>query len=102
VWSAPNHKAFLGICVKFVDPDAKEALQALLALSELPGLDGPGSHGGAEQWKLLQHVCMKSWIKSGIRQGYPVVLLEAEGIKDNNIEGLDDSADWQSSNPDSV
>ncbi|OBS16016.1 hypothetical protein FPOA_27828 [Fusarium poae] len=56
VWSAPNHKAFLGICVKFVDPDAKEALQALLALSELPGLDGPGSHGGAEQWKLLQHI----------------------------------------------
>ncbi|KAG8665116.1 uncharacterized protein FPOAC1_013094 [Fusarium poae] len=102
VWSAPNHKAFLGICVKFVDPDAKEALQALLALSELPGLDGPGSHGGAEQWKLLQHVCMKSWIKSGITQGYPVDLLEAEGIEDNNVEGLDDSAGWQSSNPDSV
>jgi hypothetical protein len=53
VWSAPNHKAFLGICVKFVDPDAKGLLQALLALSELPGLDGPGSHGGVEQWKLL-------------------------------------------------
>ncbi|OBS14960.1 hypothetical protein FPOA_28785 [Fusarium poae] len=102
VWSAPNHKAFLGICVKFVDPDAKEALQALLALSELPGLDGPGSHGGAEQWKLLQHVCMKSWIKSGITQGYPVDLLEAESIEDNNVEGLDDSAGWQSSNPDSV
>ncbi|KEY72650.1 hypothetical protein S7711_09763 [Stachybotrys chartarum IBT 7711] len=35
VWSAPNHKAFLGICVKFVDTDARETLQALLALSEL-------------------------------------------------------------------
>ncbi|EKG09477.1 transposase-like protein, partial [Macrophomina phaseolina MS6] len=56
VWSAPNHKAFLGTCVKFVDLDSKETLQALLALSELPGLDGPGSHGGAEQWKLLHHV----------------------------------------------
>ncbi|KAF4310451.1 ribonuclease H-like protein [Botryosphaeria dothidea] len=56
VWSAPNHKAFLGTCVKFVDPDSKETLQALLALSELPGLDGPGSHGRAEQWKLLHHV----------------------------------------------
>ena len=30
VWSAPNHKAFLGTCVKFVDPDRKETLQALL------------------------------------------------------------------------
>jgi hypothetical protein len=29
-------------------------------------------------------------------------LLKAEGIMDNNVEGLDDSADWQSSNPDSV
>ncbi|KAF6528364.1 hypothetical protein HZS61_008666 [Fusarium oxysporum f. sp. conglutinans] len=46
--------------------------------------------------------CMKSWIKSGITQGYPVDLLEAEGIEDNNVEGLDDSAGWQSSNPDSV
>ncbi|KAG7001073.1 hypothetical protein FOFC_02927 [Fusarium oxysporum] len=45
--------------------------------------------------------CMKSWIKSGITQGYPVDLLEAEGIQDN-VEGLDDSAGWQSSNPDSV
>jgi hypothetical protein len=44
---------------------------------------------------------MKSWIKSGITQGYPVDLLEAEGIEDN-VEGLDDSAGWQSSNPDSV
>lgn len=49
VWSAPNHKAFLGTCVKFIDPDSKETLQALLALSELPGLNGPSSYGGAEQ-----------------------------------------------------
>ncbi|GKU09855.1 unnamed protein product, partial [Fusarium langsethiae] len=71
VWSAPNHKAFLGICVKFVDPDAKEALQALLALSELPGLDGPGSHGGAEQWKLLQQVLedYNIWNKVGFYTG---------------------------------
>ncbi|KAH7461642.1 hypothetical protein FOMA001_g19045 [Fusarium oxysporum f. sp. matthiolae] len=71
VGSAPNHKAFLGICVKFVDPDAKEALQALLALSELPGLDGPGSHGGAEQWKLLQHVLedYNIWNKVGFYTG---------------------------------
>ncbi|EMT69251.1 hypothetical protein FOC4_g10000067 [Fusarium odoratissimum] len=71
VWSAPNHKAFLGICVKFVDPDTKEALQALLALSELPGLDGPGSHGGAEQWKLLQHVLedYNIWNKVGFYTG---------------------------------
>ncbi len=55
VWSAPNHKAFLGICVQFVE-DTKETRQALLALSQLPGLDGPGSHSGAEQWKLLQPV----------------------------------------------
>lgn len=53
VWSAPNHKAFLGVCVQFVDLDTK-ICQALLALQELPGLDGPGSHGGAEQWKLLK------------------------------------------------
>jgi hypothetical protein len=56
VWSAPNRKAFLGICVKFIDPDSKETLQALLALPELPGVEGPGSHGGAEQWKLLCRV----------------------------------------------
>lgn len=37
VWSAPNHQAFLGICVKFVDPDAKGLTQAMLALSTLPG-----------------------------------------------------------------
>lgn len=54
VCSAPNRKAFFGIYVKCVDLDAKEALQA--PLSQLPGLDGSGSHGGAEQWKLLQHV----------------------------------------------
>ena len=54
VWSSANHKAFLGTCVQFVEEDTKETRQALLALSELPGLDGPGSHGGAEQWKLLQ------------------------------------------------
>ncbi|EKG09653.1 transposase-like protein [Macrophomina phaseolina MS6] len=56
VWSAPNHEAFLGTCAKFLDPDIKETLKALLALSKLPGLNGPGSHGGAEQLKLLHHV----------------------------------------------
>ncbi|EKG09170.1 transposase-like protein, partial [Macrophomina phaseolina MS6] len=56
VWSAPNHKAFLGTCVQLVEEDTKEVRQALLALSELPGIDGPGSHSGAEQWKLLQPV----------------------------------------------
>ena len=56
VWSAPNHKAFLGICVQFVEEGTKEIRQALLALPELPGLDGPGSHSGAEQWKLLRSV----------------------------------------------
>jgi hypothetical protein len=56
VWSAPNHQAFLGSCVQFVDEDTKGISQALLALSKLPGLDGPGSHSGAEQWKLLQPV----------------------------------------------
>ena len=56
VWSAPNHKAFLGTCVQFVEADKKETQQALLALSELPGIDSPGSHGGAEQWKLLRSV----------------------------------------------
>lgn len=71
VWSAPNHKAFLGTCVKFVDPETKETLQALLALSELPGLDGPGGHGGAEQWKLLQQVLddYNIWNKLGIFTG---------------------------------
>src|SRR6266436_2471023 len=56
VWTVPNHKAFLGTCVQFVEKGGKETRQALLALSELPGLDGPGSHSGAEQWKLLQSV----------------------------------------------
>ncbi|KJZ69425.1 hypothetical protein HIM_11198 [Hirsutella minnesotensis 3608] len=71
VWSAPNHKGFLGICVKFVDPDTKDTLQALLALSELPGLDGPGSHGGDEQWKLLQNVLedYNIWSKIGFYTG---------------------------------
>lgn len=71
VWTAPNHKAFLGTCVKFVDPESKESLQALLALSELPGLDGPGSHGGAEQWKLLRHVLedYNIWNKIGFYTG---------------------------------
>ncbi|KAG7403397.1 hypothetical protein Forpe1208_v016448 [Fusarium oxysporum f. sp. rapae] len=71
VWTAPNHKAFLGTCVKFVDPESKETLQALLALSELPGLDGPGSHGGAEQWKLLRHVLedYNIWNKIGFYTG---------------------------------
>ncbi|KJZ69575.1 hypothetical protein HIM_11037 [Hirsutella minnesotensis 3608] len=71
VWSAPNHKGFLGTCVKFVDPDSKDTLQALLALSELPGLDGPGSHGGDEQWKLLQNVLedYNIWSKVGFYTG---------------------------------
>lgn len=56
VWSAPNHKAFLGICVQFMQQGMVNPCQALLALPELPGLDGPGSHSGAEQWKLLQPV----------------------------------------------
>ncbi|KAJ6436596.1 hypothetical protein O9K51_10838 [Purpureocillium lavendulum] len=71
VWTAPNHKAFLGTCVKFVDPEWKETLQALLALSELPGLDGPGSHGGPEQWKLLRRVLedYNIWNKIGLYTG---------------------------------
>lgn len=56
VWSAPNHKAFLGICVQFMQQGMVNPCQALLALPELPGLDGPGSQSGAEQWKLLQPV----------------------------------------------
>ncbi|XP_044714549.1 Ribonuclease H-like protein [Hirsutella rhossiliensis] len=36
--------------------DQRNPSQALLALPELPGIDGPGSHGGGEQWKLLQPV----------------------------------------------
>ncbi|KJZ68903.1 hypothetical protein HIM_11710 [Hirsutella minnesotensis 3608] len=56
VWSAPNHKAFLGICVQFMQEGTTSPCQALLALPELPGIDGPGSHSGAEQWKLLQPV----------------------------------------------
>ncbi|KKO99132.1 hypothetical protein THAR02_08766 [Trichoderma harzianum] len=71
VWSAPNQKAFLGICVKCIDPDSKETLQALLALPELPGLDGPGGHGGAEQWELLQPVLedYNIWNKVGFYTG---------------------------------
>jgi len=71
VWSAPNHKAFLGTCVKFVDGDTKETVHALLALSELPGLDGPGSHGGAEQWKIIRNVLedYNIWNKIGFYTG---------------------------------
>ena len=71
VWTAPNHKAFLGTCVQFVESDKKETRQALLALSELPGLDGPGSHGGAEQWKLLESVLKdyNIWDKIGYFTG---------------------------------
>ncbi|PCD42766.1 hypothetical protein AU210_005291 [Fusarium oxysporum f. sp. radicis-cucumerinum] len=90
VWSAPNHKAFLGICVKFVDPDAKEALQALLALSELPGLDGPGSHGGAEQWKLLQHVLEDYNIWNKV--GFYTDSKEAARAALEHIEDADESA----------
>ena len=71
VWSAPNHKAFLGTCVQFVEGDKKETRQALLALSKLPGIDGPGSHGGAEQWKLLQSMLedYNIWDKIGYFTG---------------------------------
>ena len=71
VWTAPNHKSFLGTCVQFIEEDKKETRQALLALSELPGLDGPGSHGGAEQWKLLRSVLedYKIWGKIGYFTG---------------------------------
>jgi hypothetical protein len=71
VWSAPNHKAFLGTCVQFVDECMKEIWQALLALPELPGLDGPGSYSGAEQWKLLQSVLddYNIWQKVGYVTG---------------------------------
>ncbi|KAJ6437949.1 calcium permeable channel [Purpureocillium lavendulum] len=50
---------------------SKETLQALLALSELPDLDGLGSHGGAEQSKLLRHVLedYNIWNKSGFYTG---------------------------------
>ena len=71
VWTAPNHKAFLGTCVQFMEEGGKETRQALLALSELPGLDGPGSHSGAEQWKLLQSVLedYSIWNKIGYFTG---------------------------------
>jgi hypothetical protein len=54
-----------------VDPDTKETLQALLALLELPGLDRPGGHGGAEQWKLLWQVLddYNIWNKIGFFTG---------------------------------
>ena len=48
IWTTPNHKAFLRTCVQFVENNKKETRQALLALSEPPGLDGPGSHSRAE------------------------------------------------------
>ncbi|OAQ57444.1 ribonuclease H-like protein [Pochonia chlamydosporia 170] len=43
VWSAPNHKGFLGICAQFMQEGEMSPCQALLALPELPGKDGPGS-----------------------------------------------------------
>lgn len=39
-----------------MEEDMTSPSQALLALPELPGLDGPGSHSGAEQWKRFQSV----------------------------------------------
>ncbi|KAF4311338.1 hypothetical protein GTA08_BOTSDO13153 [Botryosphaeria dothidea] len=53
------------------DEDTKEVRHALLALSELPGIDGPGSHSGAEQWKLLQPVLEEYgiWHKIGYVTG---------------------------------
>jgi hypothetical protein len=39
-----------------VKEGTKQIRQVLLALPELPGLDSPGSHSAAEQWKLLQSV----------------------------------------------
>jgi hypothetical protein len=56
VWSAPNYKAFLGICVQFMQEGMEVSCQALPALPELPGIDGPGSHSGAEQWNLHKPV----------------------------------------------
>lgn len=42
-----------------------------MALSELPGLDGPGGHGGAEQWRLVQPVLedYNIWSKVGFYTG---------------------------------
>ena len=54
-----------------MEADKKETRQALLALSELPGIDSPGSHGGAEQWKLLRSVLedYNIWDKIGYFTG---------------------------------
>jgi hypothetical protein len=41
VWNAPNHKAFLGMCVHFMQEGMKNPFQALLVLPELLGTDGP-------------------------------------------------------------
>ncbi|KAJ9653448.1 hypothetical protein H2201_009141, partial [Coniosporium apollinis] len=41
---------------EFAEEDTKEIRPALLASFELPGPDGPGSHSGSEQWKLLQPI----------------------------------------------
>ncbi|CEJ83175.1 Putative TPR repeat protein [[Torrubiella] hemipterigena] len=109
VWSAPNHKAFLGICVRFVDPDAKEALQALLALPELsrmavdilsvPAMSAEPERvfSGARRtisWDRCQlgaqtikkGECMKSWIKSGITKGN---LLDGLNALDEDAGGGD-------------
>ncbi|EJP61990.1 uncharacterized protein BBA_09038 [Beauveria bassiana ARSEF 2860] len=66
-----RRKASLGICVRFVDGGTKKALQALLALPELPGLDGPSSHGSAEQWKIPRRVIAdyNIWYKIGFYTG---------------------------------
>lgn len=47
-----------------MDTGAKEALQALFALPELPM---PGSHGAADQWNLLRFVLedFNIWNKTG-------------------------------------
>jgi hypothetical protein len=49
-------KTSLEYVCNFVEEDMTSPSQALLALPELPGLDGPGSHSGAEQWKRFQSV----------------------------------------------
>jgi hypothetical protein len=48
VWTSPNRKFFLGVCVHFVDSNSKKLYQALLALRELKD-----SHGGEQQSELL-------------------------------------------------
>ncbi|OAQ60062.1 mutator-like element [Purpureocillium lilacinum] len=65
IYSGPSSE-YLGELLTVI-----ETLQALLALSELPGIDGPGSHGAAEQRKVIQHVPgdYNIWNKIGFYTG---------------------------------